>query len=45
VIAAKLSERFGLASSLVYVTLFWTLVLVALVGLRIPERIQARVQK
>ena len=45
VIAAKLSERFGLGSSLVYVTLFWTLVLVALVGLRIPERIQARVQK
>ena len=45
VIAAKLSERVGLGSALVYVTLFWTIVLVALVGLRLPERIQARMQK
>jgi len=45
VIAAKLSERVGLGSALVYVTLFWTIVLVALVGLRLPERIQARMQQ
>ena len=45
VIAAALSERVGLGSALVYVTLFWTIVLVALVGLRLPERIQARVQR
>ena len=36
VIAAALSERVGLGSALVYVTLFWTIVLVALVGLRLP---------
>ena len=45
VIAAALSERVGLGSALVYVTLFWTIVLVALVGLRLPERIQARMQQ
>ena len=45
VIAAALSERVGLGSALVYVTLFWTIVLIALVGLRLPERIQARVQR
>ena len=45
VIAAALSERVGLGSALVYVTLFWTIVLVSLVGLRLPERIQARMQQ
>ena len=45
VIAAAISEKVGLGSSLVYVTLFWTIVLVALVGFKVPEYIQARVQK
>ncbi|WP_439242694.1 MFS transporter [Lonepinella sp. BR2474] len=44
VIAAKVSEQVGLGKSLVYVTLFWTVTLVLLVGLRIPERIQQRNQ-
>lgn len=44
VIAASLSEKVGLGSSLVYVTLFWTIVLVGLVGLRVPELIQSKAQ-
>lgn len=42
VIAAAISERIGLGQSLVYVTLFWTLLLVLLVGGKVPERIQAK---
>ncbi|MDU8923801.1 MFS transporter [Pasteurellaceae bacterium LIM206] len=45
VIAAKLSEQFGMGKSLVYVTLFWTLAILLLVGLRVPERIQANMKK
>ncbi|MCK3655100.1 sialic acid transporter [Pasteurellaceae bacterium Macca] len=41
VIAASISNKIGLGAALIYVTLFWTLLLVIFVGLRIPERIQA----
>lgn len=42
VIAATLSDHVGMGQSLVYVTLFWTILLVVFVGFRIPERIQER---
>ena len=40
VVAGALSERIGLGAALVVVTLFWTLTLITLVGLRIPDRVQ-----
>lgn len=40
VVCAFFTDRFGLGMSLVYVTGFWTLFLVIMVGLHIPDRIQ-----
>lgn len=44
VVAAALSDWVGLGQALVYVTLFWTIFLIVLVGLRIPERIQSKMK-
>lgn len=44
VVCAFFTDQFGLGMSLVYVTSFWTLLLVILVGCKIPDMIQRKYQ-